>query len=134
MASKRKWKKRAKKREEALNGLSSQYATLFDSNAERATQLARIDTMLMQAEFPGPTIEAYVAQVQRFLQDLVDERKLVKKSSGADPSGMRTEGFISGHPSKSSPSTEPSPPEGEMLILDDQPSAPWDRLGSDRFL
>lgn len=74
MASKKRLKKYIKE-------LERQNLELFNQSVARAEEIARIDVMLHDAEFPGPTIEAYVAQTQQFLQRLVEERGLRKKSS-----------------------------------------------------
>lgn len=78
MSSKKKWKKRAKRQERFADELFIQVTGL-------SGQLATIDNMLHDAEFPGPTIDAWVAQCQQFLNKLVEERGIVKKSSSGLP-------------------------------------------------
>lgn len=108
MASKKKWKKRALAAE-------LQAHELFNQSVARAEELARIDILLMEAEFPGPTMDAWVAQTQQFLQKLVDERKLTKKSSTVDPIVTQTGPSTSVQNSSSSRTTEP---DGEYEFLE----------------
>lgn len=100
MASKKKWKERAQAQERLANDLFSQLQA-------RAGELQRIDQLLHDAEFPGPTIDAWCAQMQQFLNRLVEERGIVKKSYSGGPYDTKTV------PSSSGPSSRP--PTGTVL-------------------
>lgn len=119
MASKKEWKRRCKAQERTAN-------ELFTQCVARAEELAVIDKMLLEAEFAGPTIEAYVAQTQQFLQRLVNERKLSKKSSLASPSDLPQESSTSAPVSSSG---QESIVEGEYNLMK-MPSVP---AGGGRF-
>lgn len=116
MASKKEWKRRAKTQERLAN-------QLFAQSVKRAEELARVDIMLKEVEFPGPDIESYVAQTQQFLQRLADERGLGKKCCSDDPTKPQTGTGISGQNTK--PSTSSSSPDGEYQFLTDDDISPY---------
>ena len=72
MASKKKWKKRALRAEKEAH-------ELFSQATARATELAQIDMLLREAEFPGPTFDAWAAQVSQLLTKLVEMRGIQPK-------------------------------------------------------
>lgn len=118
MASKKKWKKRALLAEH-------QAQELFAQSVARATELAKIDELLMNAEFEGPTIEAWVAQAQQFLQRLVDERGIIKKSSGGDRTVIPTAPSTSELHSRQSDTTTS---DGEYSFLTDADVSPYAKV------
>jgi hypothetical protein len=121
VASKKEWKRRAKLFEQ-------QSHELFGQSVARAAELARIDEMLLSVEFAGPTIEAYVAQTQQFLQRLVEERGLSKKSSSARPTVVEMVPSTSAPRLRLSTSMEDDEPDGEYNFLE---SSDVNRLGTD---
>lgn len=72
MASKKKLKRKLAKAEAEAD-------RLFNLAGVRGQELTAIDAMLMSAEFPGPTIEAWAYQMQVFLQQLIEARRLGKR-------------------------------------------------------
>ncbi len=112
MASKKAWRKRAKY-------LEQENYNLFVRSTERAAELATIDTMLHNVEFPGPTIDAYVAQTQQFLQRLIEVRGIVKKP-------RLVERFV-----VSSPRQDQSP-DGEYTFLTEENLTPFAGPGAAR--
>lgn len=123
MASKKKLKARLKREQHISNEMFVQIGML-------AGQLQRVDELLANAEFEGPTIEAWVAQAQQFLQRLVDERGLVKKSSGGDRAVIPTAPSTSELHSRRSEST----PDGEYSFLTEgEVLAPDTNHGGDRI-
>lgn len=92
MASKKKWKERAKQQERIADDLFRQVTML-------SSQLVAMDSILSDAELPGPTIEAWAQQVRDLLSSLVKERGIVRSrfyppspvSALATSSGLVTE-------------------------------------------
>lgn len=67
MASKKTWKKRAKGQEEARR---LDQARAFEAQAKLAAQLRAVDHILTNAELPGPTPEALIAQFRALFERL----------------------------------------------------------------
>ena len=70
MASKKKWRKRALEQAQIADDLFEQVRVL-------SGQLHKVDEVLVNAELPGPTIDAWAAQVRQVLSSLVQERGIV---------------------------------------------------------
>jgi hypothetical protein len=119
VASKKKLKARLRRERKVADEMFVQIGML-------AAQLQRVDELLSNAEFEGPTIEAWVAQAQQFLQRLVEERGIVKKSSGGDPAVIPMAPSTSELHSRQS---EPTP-DGEYSFLTDTDVVP---AGEGRF-
>ncbi len=67
MASKKTWKKRAKGQEEARR---LDQARAFEAQSKLAAQLRTVDHILTNAELPGPTAEALIAQFRALFERL----------------------------------------------------------------
>jgi len=118
VASKKKLKERLKREQHIGDELFVQVGML-------SGQLARVDEILVKAQLPGPTIEAWVMQVRDLLSSLVTERGIV--------SGMVAEAFtVQRVASLSGPRNESS--DGEYTFLTDRDLEPFPRETYDIIL
>lgn len=91
MASKKKLKEKLKRERHISNELFTQVGML-------SGQLHTVDEILRNSELPGPTIDAWAAQVRELLSSLVKERGIVSggiyqafvEQRSAVPPGPRT--------------------------------------------
>lgn len=104
MADKAEWKRRAREQERIADDLFSQLQL-------RAAELQRVDDLLVNAELPGPTIEAWVMQVRNLLSSLVTERGIV--------SGGIAEAFTLQRVAPRSGPVTHEPDDGEYTFLTD---------------
>ena len=119
MASKKKLKERLKREQHIGDELFVQVGML-------SGQLARVDEILVNAQLPGPTIEAWVMQVRDLLSSLVTERGIV--------SGMVAEAFaVQRVRTNSGPHNETSS-DGEYTFLTDRDLEPFPRETYDIIL
>lgn len=67
MASKKEWRRRAKRAVFAQSQAESEVRLLQD-------QLNEVDKLLKSAQFPGPTLQEWAGQVRTFLNELANMR------------------------------------------------------------
>lgn len=104
MASKKKLKAKLKAERRIADELFVQVGML-------SGQLQRVDEILVHAELPGPTIDAWAQQVRDLLSSLVNERGIV--------SGRIAEAFTVQRVAAPSGPRNEEPDTGEYTLLTD---------------
>jgi len=111
VASKKTWKKRAKTAERIAD-------EMFISASARATELAQIDTFLMELEIPGPDFVSWSYQLRDALVKLAQMRGAMPGPSLAPP-----ESVVEPIPKVDSTDS----PDGEYTFLQETDLAPTPR-------